>query len=125
MKPTCQKCGSTALIRDDIGHGDDLDESVKCLVCGWRITKPREAVMQLAAAALSDKQRQINDKNTAMAPCVVRGCKGRVLTATNTTGMCRNCRERWVQWERGRQTNPPPFVQVNGQWVRNTGRNAA
>lgn len=125
MKPTCQKCGSHALVRDDIGFGDDLDESVKCLVCGWRITKPRDAVMQLAAAGLTTRQREINGKNTAMVPCAVRGCKGRVMKSTNTTGLCRNCRERLVQWERGKRLNPPPFVQINGRWARNIGQDAA
>ncbi len=124
MKPTCKKCGSIALIRDDYGVGDDREEAIRCLTCGWRIAKPRPEAPALTAEQKNADSRPVR----GMVPCTRRGCSGRVREST-PLGLCRNCNIKLKNWQYGNRITPPPFVRnSDGNWIINperTGRDAA
>lgn len=119
MKPTCHKCRSTALVRDDYGVGDDIQKAVKYLACGWRIARPRAAAPKPSA----DQKLACDPRhNYAMVPCTRIGCTGRVRAST-TNRLCRSCNTKLTMWQSTKRTMPAPFVQLDdGRWIDNPAR---
>lgn len=112
MKPTCKKCGSTALVRDDHGFGDDHEQAVRCLICGWRITRP----LAEAPTPIAPPRR-----NQVMTSCIVEGCDGQSAQGSKS-GMCRTCHNRLAVWKRSARTTAAPIVEYCGRWIINPER---
>lgn len=114
-EPRCPKCAGAALVRDDYGTGNDREEAIRCLTCGWRIAKPRPETEKPTGKPMY---------YGTLLPCALDGCTGKAR-ADNATGLCRACSAVLANWENSKRTTPAPLVRINGRWIRNPARRAA
>ena len=132
-KPRCPKCGGM-LKRDTVtmageGSGYAMEDEIKCLECGWRISRTaeeylgkfRELPLKIVKGYVFDTRATGEcEKTVATLNIEITGCCAVVncaetFTVRNRSGLCKRHQSRQRQWEMSKQTTPQPFIPAPGQ----------
>ncbi len=105
--PACPRCGNTGLGRDDIRNGLDVEEAVRCIRCGWRVSRT-------VFVTVAPDPDIVRDADVLLArtkgPCSVIGCEGKVNLSANGSGMCPLCYKQDYAWRFNKRKTQPPLI---------------
>jgi len=116
--PRCPKCAGC------LTHGLEYNELqaeqvVKCIECGWRISRPAPRGYKDIKLASVKYDGNKNKQNYAAGRvgqaglysiCRVESCS-RSLRDTNVSGLCKTHMRQQQSWERTKRLYHPPFVE--------------
>jgi len=126
MSIQCRKCGaSRAALEARIQYTktDGPVATVRCMLCGWRRSRPVLQEMSAAAqaAAQANPHNSLHGSPLRVA-CGVLGCDKQIDPLRNQSGLCTSHKGRMYRWETGARTRPAPYVQRGDHWIANPER---